>query len=62
MGWVSAKPKVVAEKFTRPPAGAVLEMTDQAVGAVMLSLKRALRSGWSKQGKAMLASIGTKRV
>jgi hypothetical protein len=40
----------------------VFETTRHFSGAVTLSVKRALRSGWSKQGKAVLASEGTKSV
>ena len=43
-------------------APSVFEMTFQFCGAVNLSVKRAFRSGWSKQGNAVLASEGTKSV
>jgi hypothetical protein len=43
------------------PSTRVLETTVQVSGAVMSRWKRAFRSGWSKQGKAWLASMGTNR-
>ena len=63
MGFVSAKVvRVCPPSSVSVPVGLVLEMTVQAAGAVRVSWKRAFRSGWSKQGKAISASIGTNRV
>jgi hypothetical protein len=43
-------------------SGRVFVITRQPSGTVISSVKRALRSGWSKQGNAVLASEGTNSV
>ena len=51
------RPAVVSAESAGPFA-----TTDQAAGAVSARRTRALRSGWSKQGKSWFASAGTSRV
>ena len=46
----------------RAATGFVFEITVHASGAVRVRVKRPFRSGWSKHGNAMSASIGTKSV
>jgi hypothetical protein len=62
IGRVSAKRVVVRSVAVSAEATGALATTDQAAAAVSVRCTRALRSGWSKQGKSWFASAGTSRV
>ncbi len=62
MGSVSGKCQKLFVPFRVTVSALVFDMTVQAVSVKTFSWNRAFKSGWSKQGKAVLASDGTKSV
>ena len=62
IGSVSANRVVTRRPAVSADAAAPLATTDQPAGDVSVRRTRALRSGWSKQGKSWLASAGTSSV
>jgi hypothetical protein len=62
IGFVSPNRQITAVPSESRSCSAPLVTTFHAAGAVMRMRTRALRSGWSKQGKSAFASAGTRRV
>src|SRR5437660_701347 len=62
MGCVSPKKVVFAAIDSVSLETGEFDSTVQSRGALTSSVKRPFRSGWSKQGNAMLASMGTNSV